>query len=278
MFLLKQILPAVLLAIAVAAVGSGLAWWFGPKRVREAFLPLALAFGYAAGHFFMTGFTSFPPTDTTNWLPYFGVAAAGLGAIWAAFPKVAVGWITLALLAVAALRLLLAPKFRYGWELGQGWFWVIGLALGVVLLGVILKALVRRSAAAIEIPLILLLVSAGTSGALMLSGSILLGQFGAVLAGAILGALVCTLRLPAGIEGITPVVTMFLGLLLVSGYFFAELPATSALLLAAAPVLGLIPTGRLSRLSAAAAIVILVSLPVAAGVIVALRASPPLDY
>jgi hypothetical protein len=79
-------------------------------------------------------------------------------------------------------------------------------------------------------------------------------------------------------RAITPVFALFLGLLLVSGYFFAELPATSALLLAAAPVLGLIPTGRLSRLSAAAIRVILVSLPVVAGVIVALLASPPLDY
>src|SRR5687768_12533067 len=121
MFLLKQILPAVLLAIAVAASSQGLAWWWGSARVQRAFLPWALALGYVAGHFFVTGWTPFPPTDTTNWLPYFGLAAAGLGAIWGGFRKVTLSWAALALVALAALRLLLEPKFRYGWAVGQGW-------------------------------------------------------------------------------------------------------------------------------------------------------------
>jgi hypothetical protein len=278
MFLLKQILPAVLLAIAVAAVGQGLAWSLGTKRVCEAFMPVALALGYFSGHFLITGWTPFPPTDTTNWLPYFGLAAAGLGAFWGACPKATPAWAALALLAMGALRLLLEPKFRYGWAPGQGWLWVIGLGFGVVLLGVILCALVRRSSAAIEVPLALLVVSAGTSGALMLSGSFLLGQFGAVFAGAIFGALVFSLRCPAGMEGIAPLFAVFLGVLLLSGYFFADLPGLSAVLLAGAPVLALMPTGGLTGLPSAALRIILVSLPVAAALVFAFRASPPLYY
>ena len=278
MFLLKQILPAVLLAMAVAAGVQGLALWRGRPRAHRALTPVALGLGYFSGHFLITGWTPFPPADTTNWLPYFGLAAAVLGAFWGAFPKAATAWVSLALLAVGALRLLLEPKFRYGWAAGQGWIGVIGLGFGVVVLGITLCALVRRSSATIEVPLVLLVVGAGISGALMLSGSFLLGQFGAVFAGAIFAALVFSLRWPAGIEGSAPVFAVLLGVLLVSGYFFADLPGPSAVLLAGAPVLALIPTGRVSGWLSAALRIILVSLSVAAAVIFAFRASPPLYY
>jgi len=79
-------------------------------------------------------------------------------------------------------------------------------------------------------------------------------------------------------EGIAPVFALLSGALLVSGYFFANLPGPSAVLLATAPALALIPTGRLSGLPGAALRIILVSLPVAAAVIFAFRASPPLYY
>ena len=278
MFLLKQILPAVLLALSVAAGVQGLVWWLGTRRAQRALTPVALGLGYFFGHFLITGWTPFPPTDTTNWLPYVGLAAVGLGVFWRAFPKAAFAGASLALLAVGALRLLLEAKFRYGWTAGQGWIGVIVLGIGVALLGVILSALVRRSSAAIEFPFVVLIVGAGSSGALMLSGSFLLGQFGAVLVGGICGALALGIRGSAEIEGIVPVVSVLLGVLLVSGYFFADLPGLSALLLAAAPVLALIPTGRLSGLSAAAFRIGLVSLPVATAVILAFRASPPLYY
>jgi hypothetical protein len=71
---------------------------------------------------------------------------------------------------------------------------------------------------------------------------------------------------------------LFPGVLLASGYFFADLPGLSAALLAGAPVFGLIPTGRLSGLPRAALRIILVALPVAAAIIFAFRASPPLYY
>lgn len=278
MFLLKQILPAVLLAMSVAAGVHGLAWCMGTRRAHQPLTPAALGLGYFFGHFFITGWTPFPPTDTTNWLPYVGLAAAGLGMFWRAFPKAAFAGVSLALLAVCALRLLLEPKFRYGWTVGQGWIWVIVLGIGLASLGVILSALVRRSSAAFEFPFVVLMVGAGSSGALMLSGSFLLGQFGAVLVGAICSALVFSRRGSAEIEGIAPVVSVLLGVLLVSGYFFADLPGLSAVLLAGAPALALMPTGRLSALSGAGLRIGLVSLPVAAAVILAFRASPPLYY
>ena len=279
MFLLKQILPAVLLAMTVAAVVQGLALWRGTARAQRALTPVAIALGYFCGHFLVTGWTVFPPTDTTNWLPYFGLAAAAVGILWEAFPKARnVRLSLLVLLAVGALRLLLEPKFRYAWVPPQGWIWVICLGCGIAVLGVVLRTLVRRSSAAIEYPSFLLVVGAGSSGALMLSGSMLLGQLGALFVGSIFGAMIISLRSTVGNDGSVPVFSVLLGTLLASGYFFAELPASSAVLLAAAPVLAFIPTGRLSAPPRTALRIILVSLPVLAGVILAFRASPPLDY
>jgi hypothetical protein len=74
------------------------------------------------------------------------------------------------------------------------------------------------------------------------------------------------------------VFSLLLGALLVSGYFFASLPATSAALLVVAPVLALVPAGKPATFWAFLARAALVSLPVAAAVILAFRSSPPLDY
>src|SRR5688572_24811116 len=101
MFLLQQILPAVLLAMAVAACLQGFALWRGTPRTQRALTPVALGLGYLSGHFLITGWISFPPTDTTNWLPYFGLAAAGLGTFWGAFSRTTAALVALVLLVVA---------------------------------------------------------------------------------------------------------------------------------------------------------------------------------
>jgi hypothetical protein len=183
-----------------------------------------------------------------------------------------------AVISAGALRLLLKPKFQYGWSPGEGWIWVAGLTSGLVLLSLILDVLARRSETALEIPAFLLVSSGGTFGALMLSGSMLLGQFASVLAAAVLGSLLLTVRkVPLG-RGVVPVFCLILGALLVSGYFFASLPAVSGVLLAFAPVLALVPIGKPTRLLALGVRTALVSVPVIVALVVAFRSSPPLDY
>ena len=294
MFLLKQISPAVLLAMMVAAGICGFALLLGRERARAALSPLAVGIAYLAGHCFIAGWAKFPPADTTNWLPYFALAAAVLGALCALVPegrasarpggegvrpsKISYLRVVLfALVSAGALRLLLKPKFQYGWSLGQAWAWVAGLVIATVLLATILDALARRSETTVELPIFLAVVCAGTFGALMLSGSMLLGQFAAVLAGAILGSLVFAARKVALGPGIVPVFSLLLAALLISGYFFADLPATSAVLLAIAPVFALSPIGRVSKLLALGIRTALVSIPVIIALVMAFHASPPLD-
>jgi hypothetical protein len=282
MFLLKQILPAAIIAMVVAAGVCGLALLWGKERVRGALAALALGVAYFAGHFFIIGRVSFPPADTTNWLPYFALTTAVLGAMVPLVPEErGGGWacvLIFAFVSGGALRLLLKPKFQYTWSLSQGWIWVAGLAGAMVLLAVILDALARRPETAVEMPAFLLITCAGTFGALMLSGSMLLGQFATVLAAALFGGLLFTVRKVTLGRGIVPVFSLLLSALLVSGYFFAELPAASAVMLGFAPVLALVPVGRPSKLLGFGMRAALVSVPVIVALVLAFRSSPPLDY
>ena len=279
MFLLQQILPAAVIASMVSAGICGFALYWGKERTRDAFVPLALGFAYLSGHLMIAGWVAFPPADTTNWLPYFALVGAVLGAscilvatkTWARV-------LIFVLVSAGTLRLLLRPKFQYGWSLGEGWLWVACLACAFVLLAIILDALVRRPATAVALPALLLITCAGTFGALVLSGSMLLGQFAAVLGAAVFGNLVFTARKVALGRGIVPVFSLLLGALLVSGYFFAELPPASAVLLASAPVLALVPIGVSNKLLAFGIRSAFVSIPIVAALVLAFRSSPPLSY
>jgi hypothetical protein len=279
MSLLEQILPSAIVAMTVAAGLCGLALFRGKDRARGALGPLAIGLAYLIGHFVITGWVTFPPADTTNWLPYFALAGALLGAACAVVATKA--WaraFIFALISAGALRLLLKPKFQYGWSLGEGWLWVGCLVCALVLLAIILDALVRRPATAMEMPALLLITCTGTFGALMLSGSMLLGQFAAVLGGAVFGSLVFTAwKVPVG-RGIVPVFSLLLGGLLVSGYFFAELPLTSAMALAFSPTFALIPIGLPNKLLAFGIRSALVSVPILVALGLAFRSSPPLSY
>lgn len=272
MFLFKQILPAAIVALLVAAAVSALGLLSKNARLREALAPLALGGGYIAGHFYITGWVSFPPADTTNWLPYLALTAAVCAALFHSLARAPLRFLLFGLICLGALRLLLQPKFRYGWSAAEGWMWVACLALVIVALAIALGLLSRRALATGEWLAILLIVSVGSAGALMLSGSILLGQFATVLTAAVIGVLMCFFRGTTTGAEIAPVFSLLLGALLASGYFFAALPASSALLLAFAPGLALIPLRRpLGRVA-------LVSLPTVAALFLAFRASPPLDY
>lgn len=279
MFLLKQILPATILAMVVAAGVCGFALFWGKERARGALAPLAIGLAYFAGHLFVAGWVRVPPSDTTNWLPYFALAAALLGASCALLP--AGLWSRLlifALVSAGALTLLLKPKFQYGWSPGQALTWVLCLTCALVLLAVILDALTRRLTVAIEMPAVILVTCAGTFGALMLSGSMLLAQYAAVLGGAIFGSLVFSARNIALGRSIVPLLSLLLGALLMSGYFFAELPAASAVLLAFAPGFALIPISLRSQVFAFGVRTTMVSIPILLALVLAFRSSPSLDY
>ena len=283
MVLLEQLLPAVALAGAVAALLSAFALRRGNDRFSRAAASFLPAVAYGAGHFLVTGWTSFPPTDTTNWLPYFGPAAAAIVASASLLPSKTVRLALFGCFCAGAMRLLLAPKFRYAWSAEEGWLRVVGLCALILLARAGFTLMKRRAPHPIESPLLMVILPAGTAVALMLSGSLLLGHFGFILSAAYVGSLLFFRRGEASAEGAAAVFSLLHVSLLACGYFFSDLPALSAIPLALAPLFvsgcdsafGLFVRKSTSpqRASAMRLLVALVLIGVALSI--AFRSSPP---
>jgi hypothetical protein len=281
MFLLQQALPGLLVAALLSGVVAiaGRLW-----RANNWGDAVALAIGYSGGHAMTAGWPAFPASEATQWLPYFALATMFLGVLDALFrppgPLRALIWI---LYCAGLLLLLLKSKLQYGWSVLEGALWIAGFAAGMLLLASLLDAAVRQDTSASS-PLILTIVAGGTGVALMLSGSALLGLLATVLVGALGAILIVAFLLPRSIEGraIVPVAVMLLASFWLIGCFYAELPSTSALLLAAAPLPGCllisfsdIKACSWKHLLLRAGVVIVL---VAISVLIAFRASPPLEY
>jgi hypothetical protein len=122
----------------------------------------------------------------------------------------------------------------------------------------------------------------GTSVALILSGGLLLGQLAGILSAtaATCFLLIIAVRAPFLPSGAAAPLSLVCAGLLLSGFFYAELPTASALLLALAPTTALLRVGEKSHSQSRALAyrTALVAVPVAIAVVLALHASPPLDY
>ena len=172
--------------------------------------------------------------------------------------------------------------------------WVVGLGALTLVFFLVLDTLTGRLSG-VSSPPILLIVTLGSSVVLVLSGSALLGQLAGILASALGASLITAWWQPKLIprldrdvrfaplagEGVTVVAVLLVGLWL-NGYFYAEVPATSALLLGTAPAAAwirwLAPVQRLEGWRATFVSVVTVLVPVVLAVALALRASPPIEY
>ena len=98
------------------------------------------------------------------------------------------------------LRLLLGSKFQYGWSPWEGSLWIRGFGRRNARFDAILDKATQRDAS-VSFPLIITIVAGGTAVALMLSGSMLLGQLAMALT-AVVGTIVLVgFLLPKGSNG-----------------------------------------------------------------------------
>lgn len=277
MFLLRQLLPGILVALLVSGVLTIVGRLWKANSWADA---IAVAAGYAAGHAVTAGWPAFPPIEATHWLPYLGIAVTILAVLDTLLRPP--GWVRAIvwfLSCAGILSLLLASKFQYGWSLFVGVLWVAGLAAAMLVLTCFLDRAAQRDAS-ISLPLIVAIAAGGTGLALMLSGSMLLGQLALVLAGAFGAIVLVGALLPNTINGraIAPVSATLLCGLWLSGYFFSELPSVSGLVLLVSPIPALMlvlfdESGNPRRGLLLRAI--LVAVPVALAVFLAFEASPP---
>jgi len=282
MQLLKQMLPSAALGAAVAAALLFIfaCWWKSASRSAGA---IAIGAGYVAGHALAAGWSPFSPRSATHWLFWFaviGVIAAVADAL--VRPKGTVRLVTWAIICTIACRLILQPKFSYAWSAAEGWLRVFAIALGVVVLTCCLDLIERRPFGTATLFSVTTVLCGGTCVALILSGSLLLGQLACILTAiaATCFLLIIALAAPFHPSGAAAPLSLVCAGLWLSGFFYAELPVASALLLAVAPAMVLLPVGKEScpQWRVLACRIALVAVPVAIAVVLAFHASPPLDY
>jgi hypothetical protein len=280
MQLLKQMLPSAAFAGAVAgALLFVLArWWKSANRCAGA---IAIAAGYVAGHVLAVGWAPFPPRSATHWLFWFaaigGIASAADALVR---PKGRIRLVTWTIISTIACRFILQPKFIYAWSAMEGWLWVFAIALGVVVLTCCLDLIERRPFGPATLFSLTTVLCAGTCVALMLSGSLLLGQLACILTAitATCLLLIIAVTAPSRPSGAAVPLGLVCAGLWLSGFFYAELPAPSAMLFAIAPALALVPVAKEShpRWRGLACRTAFVAVPVVLAVVIAFRLSPPL--
>lgn len=200
----------------------------------------ALGAGYIVGYLGLEGLPAFPPLQGTHWLCYLAI----VGLIVARFWHLA-GWGPIAQVALSILipRLLLTSTFKYTWGPIAGIIWWVCLAVAIF----IFWHLSERSFSALPSgasgPFVYFGLSGGTALILALSGSLRLAQHCGVLVALFAASWILTLVLQRDRKpfvfprGVSPIVTLLLVGIWMNGYFFAEVPAVSAILLAISPIL-----------------------------------------
>jgi hypothetical protein len=280
MQLLKQMLPSAALAATVAGALLFVfaRWWKSASPCAGA---IAIGAGYVAGHVLAAGWAPLPPRHATHWLFWFaviGVNAAVADAL--VRPKGTVRLVAWGVICTIACRLILQPKFNYAWSAAEGWLWVLAIALGVVVLTCCLDRIERSPFGSATLFSIMTTLCGGTCVALMLSGSLLLGALAYILIAisATCFFLVIAVTAPLHPSGAAVPLGLVCAGLWLSGFFYAELPAPSAMLFAIAPALALVPVGKEShsRWRGVACRTAFVAVPVVLAVVIAFRLSPPL--
>jgi len=262
----------VLLEILPAAAVSGgvlLAAWLFKWRTRAWPAAVAVGAGYATSHALIRGAPEALPADATQLLFHFALAGALVGVVEDRLP-VAARWGARAVLAGIVPWLLLRGLAEHTWEsTTEAALWYAGLGLGLFLVWSVLEWRARRLEGVAQ-PLVFCLVAGGGAVALAAGRSGVLGQMSGALAAALGPLVLLALLMPKRTaRGAIPVFVLLLAALAMSGHFFAELPAPSALLVFVAPLAAV----RRHWLGAAVALVL-----VGAAIYLSHAANPPDPY
>ena len=287
-FLLGVVLPA---GVAAAALGLALSIRRssdGASQRRWAGA-IALPGAYLAGHVFIAGWPSWPAIEASEWLVYFAAAAMVVGVVDSA-PSTRwwIRWPLRVALSLAVVWLLSGSMREYRWDSRESAVWLLGLTAAMVLVwATVAVGAARNWGLAVAVQLVVIV--GATSIVLGLSASAKLAQLCGVLAASVAAMAPFLLRSRRGspLSGAVPaIVFLWTGLLMI-GYFYAEVPATSAVLLAAAPLAvwaAMIPaTQRLAHWMPATIAIGLAALIAGAAVAYAYSAAPsaapqPDDY
>jgi hypothetical protein len=272
------VVPALAAAVTLVAAG-----WVGRRAGLAGGDQAAVALGLGAGALaaqLVNARPAFPPVEVTDRIPWIVAAAMLLGLCESVRPSPGwARWENRLLLTALVLGLILGPVLGEDWPTRSALARQGGLALVLLAAWANLESLASRRSTAMLGPA-LLVVAASAGVALMMSGSLVLGQLGLGLASALAAAWVVSwwLRGPSLRRGGIPVLFATYGALLIVGHIYSGLPAPAAYLLAAAPLAAWVgfvgPTRRLAAWQATLLGALATLVPAAVAMGLAIAASP----
>ena len=211
---------------------------------------VALSAGYMVGYIGLEGLPPFPPREGVHWLCYLALTGLIVGCFW--HFSLSGRLVAQMALSVIIPRLLLNSAFKYTWGQFEGIIWWVCLA-GVIF---IFWHTVQQSFTLLpsggSSPFVYFGLSGGTALVLALSGSLRLAQHAGVLVAIFATSWIITLvgqrsdnKWHVFPPGVSAIVTLVFAGIWMNGYFYEEVPAASAILLAMA--LFLAPVGRIEK-------------------------------
>ena len=212
---------------------------------------VALSAGYIVGYIGLEGSPPFPPREGVHWLCYLASIGLILGSFWhfASWGRLVVQ----IALSVVIPRLLLNSTFKYTWGQVEGVIWWVCLAAAIFIFWQIVQQSFTLLPSGSSSPFVYFGLCGGTALTLALSGSLRLGQHSGILVAIFAASWIITLvgqrsdnKWHVFPPGVSPIVTLVLAGIWMNGYFYEEVPAASALLLAIS--LFLAPVGRIEKI------------------------------
>ena len=200
----------------------------------------ALGISYIVGYLGLEGLPAFPPRQGTHWLFYLAI----IGLIFATFWHLAI-WGPIAQIAISIIlpRLLLTSTFKYTWGPVEGIIWWVCLAIVIFIFWHLVEQSFRALPSGASGPFVYFGLCGSTALILAFSGSLRLAQHCGILVALFAASWIITLVLQRDRRrfvfplGASPVATLLLVGIWMNGYFFAEVPAVSAILLVISPLL-----------------------------------------
>ena len=243
---IKQLVLGLLLPTIVSSGILIFARSFAPKKYaivgyekeQDRFagwlIAAALGVGYIIGYLGLEGLPVFPPRLGTQWLCYLAI----LGLIVAGFWHLGV-WGPVAQIAISIIipRLLLTSTFKHTWGPIEGIIWWVGPAVVIFMFWHIVEGSFSALPPGAPGPFVYCGLSGGTALVLALSGSLRLAQHAGILVALFAASWMITLVLQRDRKwfvfpsSASPIVTLLLMGIWMNGYFFAEVPTVSAILL-----------------------------------------------
>ena len=217
---------------------SGFSGWF---------IAAALGIGYIVGYLGLEGLPPFPPKLGVHWLFYLAI----IGLIVAGFWHFALWGRLIAQVALAFIipRLLLTSTFKYTWGQTEGIIWWVCIAAAIFIFWYLVQQSFIALPSGASGPFVYFGLSGGTALVLALLGSLRLAQHAGILVALFVTSWIIALVLHRNDKPFTfspsasAVITLLFVGIWMNGYFFAEVPAVTALLLAIS--LFLAPIGQI---------------------------------